>query len=723
MSIDGSGIPARLQRRSATSFLEGNDIDPAQKYKGIISKVNDSYDMIKIMPDVSNAYLPLALAQVDDNEDKEPTQLVSGSHQQSFSGAIYNYGVEGSGDTPVKPVSFLEYLAQTVAGVAARTTGAIVTEFATSNKKVEPDLELGSNDNSRNTIDYQNEMYSKRAQYKEMAEASGNTCVINGITFGNGNSVTLQQVDPPASTHDQQQSQLNYAMEEVDSDDSSDYQPPPPKSESQRASSVADSLHSGFFRRLSNAANSMVPGFVFAAPAFISSVSQNNSENKNFDGETNKAVKEPASVFHYNRKQGSAFVALQSPMISLLVDISEQVNGVNIENEGEKIDRFSQLQQQSLQNEKIRRGSLTIDTSRINKSTVTGATNVPKFNIEDHSNDNDKNPRRADSASMIAIHGVSAAMPKKTLFLGGHIAVLDPASVSHRSVTRNSVFSPRTDAEASGVSARRDGLSPATEKTPQRISAVRRRSVSTGIVIPATPSTMQVAVAAGGNIHAAVSPSVETTLEQRSTAVKLNPEGKSEVALKYLEAFAMIRNNNTTGISATTNVTKTDTSSDDKQKNYLHPRNTNNTNKLTIPHMPATTAATSTPDNLNSFGKVVRMAADMKATDMDPTLAAELDKDTLTMVLKLKKWARANKKKKSSSGGADAETTARRFNAQIETELPVHLQDGVVRDVLGVVEMYVTMYAQDLGPGHAFSVGAAKHLEKLRQRVREGGGF
>ncbi|KAJ3204796.1 hypothetical protein HDU82_005604 [Entophlyctis luteolus] len=245
---------------------------------------------------------------------------------------------------------------------------------------------------------------------------------------------------------------------------------------------------------------------------------------------------------------------------------------------------------------------------------------------------------------------------KEHLYIAGEIAVLSPTT-KMSTLKSSQVIRSRRASES---------------------KSIRRASISSDIVIPTTPSSLHMAVATGADIvHSAVNSNSNDLLGV------LHEEEKSEGAQKYLQAFSILRDAD------------------------RRPKTTSRTEDLKA-------------DKLDSFGKVVKIATDMKATGMDPKLAfdkpfkSELDKDTLTMVLKLKKWAREKQKKNQAN---HLETAIKRFNAQVETELPINIEMDMIADILPVVELYKKMYTKELGEKHSFAVGAQKHFEKLKKKL------
>ncbi|ORY50537.1 hypothetical protein BCR33DRAFT_713314 [Rhizoclosmatium globosum] len=230
----------------------------------------------------------------------------------------------------------------------------------------------------------------------------------------------------------------------------------------------------------------------------------------------------------------------------------------------------------------------------------------------------------------------------------------------------------------------------------------RSRSVS-HIVIPTAPSPVALALASArptGSSITNLSPNPGSpppqTRKSDSFIIPEQTDGKSESALRYIQAFSILRGDAI--------------KSDLREKRKLERDLVSGDAALAASVAAHAGAVTS----LDTFGKVVKMAADMKQVGMDPSLAAELDKDTLTMVLKLKKWARSRQKPQSKFEGY-----LRGVNAQVETELPVGLEVDLIEDVLPVVSLYRKMYEAQLGVGHNFAVNAAKYQSKLEERVRK----
>ncbi|KAI9346147.1 hypothetical protein BDR26DRAFT_855924 [Obelidium mucronatum] len=265
----------------------------------------------------------------------------------------------------------------------------------------------------------------------------------------------------------------------------------------------------------------------------------------------------------------------------------------------------------------------------------------------------------------------------------------------------------------------------------------RRRSWATDIVIPKSPSPLQLAIASAGNPSAAShsvsgsytsmdashssvasqsaavcppSPNAKSIAlsipqqqqqqqQQQPTQRFSHEEGKSESALKYLQAFAVLRQNEE----------KANTGGGifGERKRRI---------KKEKEGPAAALHAAAAP--LDSIVKVVKMASDMQQVGMDPSLAAELDKDTLTMVLKLKKWARSRKRHDNK-----AEVLMRNMNAEIECELPIHLELDLIQDVLPVIDLYRRTYETQLGSTHAFTLGANRYQKKLKEKLEKGKSF
>ncbi|KAJ3237860.1 hypothetical protein HDU81_008769 [Chytriomyces hyalinus] len=300
--------------------------------------------------------------------------------------------------------------------------------------------------------------------------------------------------------------------------------------------------------------------------------------------------------------------------------------------------------------------------------------------------DSDKQPSASNSNSEARLstcsqRNTTTQRHARTIYLGGNVAtpVTNHQAMSMASpvLSRSSVFLNTNPIPLSPTQTqqKRRSVSGLTIPSPNSIMVDRRRSASTGIVIPSTPSRIQVAVAAGENV---------IPLLKSPDAPENEP--LSEAALMYLDAFSILRSQATA-------------STPTERRPAMKPDRVEET-------------------KLDSFGKVVRIASEMKQAGVEPSVAAELDKDTLTMVLKLKKWAR--QKRRNKDHNVHEFLNIKKFNAEVETQLPMHLQIDLIQDVLPIVTGYARMYATQLGQGHGFTAGAAKHLQRLTERYEKG---
>ncbi|KAJ3067128.1 hypothetical protein HDU98_009675 [Podochytrium sp. JEL0797] len=236
-------------------------------------------------------------------------------------------------------------------------------------------------------------------------------------------------------------------------------------------------------------------------------------------------------------------------------------------------------------------------------------------------------------------------------------------------------------------------LSVINSASMSRQSSRKRLPTSTEIVIPKTPS-MSDLIAPYEGTHGNLAGSVSTTAaggiasEIDRSLIPISNLPKSETAQKYLHAFDMVGGAGRSVVGGSAGGMSAKKKEKRKRKEDAA---------------------------LDSFTKVVQMSAEMKQVGLDPSLASELDKDTLTMVVKLKKWAQARKK---NNGNLKSEIMMRKLNASAQIELPKHLEVGLIEDVLPMVELYRKMYANQLGPNHKFSQSSAHHHEKLKERLQ-----
>ncbi|KAJ3265286.1 hypothetical protein HDU77_005731 [Chytriomyces hyalinus] len=445
------------------------------------------------------------------------------------------------------------------------------------------------------------------------------------------------------------------------------------------ASSSGSSLHLNFLRRMSEIANSILPSFANnAAPSEQSTNARDVSKTSPKELETIIDM----SAAHTENQINAALpplpqkrTSLNAPLLSerptapkILPPLAPPVFTLSHAKfvEDDQIPAMVAMPAAQPEQKNSRRTSLTIPKSL-----------YVRTDSEKHSSASNSNSEvRLSTGSQ---RNTTTQRHARTIYLGGNVAT--PVT-SHQAMSlaspihsRSSIFLNANPIPLSPTNQKRRSISGLTIPSPNSITADRRRSASTGIVIPSTPSRIQVAVAAGENVIPLL----------KSPGAPEN-EPLSEAALMYLDAFSILR-------SQATAATPTE------RRPAMKPDRVEET-------------------KLDSFGKVVRIASEMKQAGLEPSVAAELDKDTLTMVLKLKKWAR--QKRRNKDHNVHEFLNIKKFNAEVETQLPTHLQIDLIQDVLPIVTGYARTYSTQLGQGHGFTAGAAKHLQKLTERYEKG---
>ncbi|KAI8840115.1 hypothetical protein BJ741DRAFT_597988, partial [Chytriomyces cf. hyalinus JEL632] len=448
-------------------------------------------------------------------------------------------------------------------------------------------------------------------------------------------------------------------------------------------SSSGSSLHLNFLRRMSEIANSMLPSFAnnAAAPSDQSANARDVSKTSPKKPEELETIIDMSAAHSESQINASLpplpqkRTSLNAPLFSerptapkILPPLAPPVFTLSHAKfaEDDQIPAMVAIPAAQPEQKTSRRTSLTIPKSLFGRT-----------DSEKHSSTSNSNSEvRLSTGSQ---RNTTTQRHARTIYLGGNVAT--PVT-SHQAMSlaspihsRSSIFLNANPIPLSPTPQKRRSISGLTIPSPNSITADRRRSASTGIVIPSTPSRIQVAVAAGENV---------IPLLKNPGAPENEP--LSEAALMYLDAFSILR-------SQATAATPTE------RRPAMKPDRVEET-------------------KLDSFGKVVRIASEMKQAGLEPSVAAELDKDTLTMVLKLKKWAR--QKRRNKDHNVHEFLNIKKFNAEVETQLPTHLQIDLIQDVLPIVTGYARTYSTQLGQGHGFTAGAAKHLQKLTERYEKG---